>query len=60
MSLAAEELRYIEELKENTREIKELLKSILATLEVLEDRYLLEQIRESEKQIENGEYERFI
>ncbi len=42
------------------REIKDLLKSILATLEGLEDKYLVEQIRESDEQIKRGEYERFI
>ena len=54
------DMEYIREIRENTREIKELLKSILATLEVLEDKYLVEQIRESDEQIKRGEYERFI
>ncbi len=51
---------YMEEIRENTTEIKELLNSILATLEVLEDRYLMEQIRESEEDIEKGRHERFV
>jgi len=54
------DIEYMHEIRENTREIKELLKSILSTLEVLEDRYLVEQIRESDEQIKRGEYERFI
>ena len=53
------DMEYMREIRENTREIKELLQSILATLEVLEDRYLIEQIRESDEQIKRGEYERF-
>ena len=60
MEAVGMEASYMREIRENTREIKELLKSILATLEVLEDRYLVEQIRESEEQIKRGEYERFI
>ena len=57
---ASVDMEYMREIRENTREIKELLKSILATLEVLEDKYLVEQIRESDEQIRKGEYERFI
>ncbi len=57
---AGAEMDYIREVRENTKEIKELLKSILATLEVLEDRFLVEQIWESEEQIKRGEYERFL
>ena len=53
------DMEYMREIRENTREIKELLQSILATLEVLEDRYLIEQMRESDEQIKRGEYERF-
>ncbi len=53
------DMEYMREIRENTREIKELLKSILATLEVLEDRELFEQIMESDEQIKRGEYERF-
>ncbi len=56
---ASMDIEYMREIRENTREIKELLQSILATLEVLEDRYLVEQIRESDEQIKRGEYERF-
>ena len=51
---------YIWEVEENTREIKKLLESTLATLEVLEDRILVEQIKESDEQIKKGEYERFV
>ena len=57
---ASVDMEYMREIRENTKEIKELLKSILATLEILEDRYLVEQIRESDEQIRRGEYERFI
>ncbi len=53
-------MRYLKEVRDNTREIKELLKSILETLEILEDEYLLDQVRESEEQIKKGEYERFL
>ncbi len=60
MEAGVMEMNYIREVRENTKEIKELLKSILATLEVLEDRILIEQIRESEEQVKKGEYERFI
>ena len=60
MDAVGVETSYMKEIRENTREIKELLKSILATLEVLEDRYLVEQIMESEEQIKKGEYERFV
>jgi len=51
---------YVKEVKESIEEIKKLLYSILETLEILEDRKLMEQIRESERQIERGEYERFL
>ncbi|MHA1582863.1 MAG: hypothetical protein ACTSYM_10290 [Candidatus Baldrarchaeia archaeon] len=51
---------YVREVKESIEEIKKLLYGILETLEILEDRELMEQIRESEKQIERGEYERFL
>ncbi|EDY35109.1 hypothetical protein ABOONEI_2651 [Aciduliprofundum boonei T469] len=60
MSISKSELNYLKEVKENTEEIKNLLRSILETLEVLEDKYLIEQIRESEEQIKKGEYERFL
>jgi len=51
---------YVREVKKSIEEIKKLLYGILETLEILEDRELMEQIRESEKQIERGEYERFL
>ncbi len=60
MEAVSADMEYMREIRENTREIKELLKSILATLEILEDKYLVEQIRESDEQIKRGEYERFI
>ena len=60
MEPGAIEMDYIREVEENTREIKKLLESILATLEVLEDRILVEQIKESDEQIKKGEYERFV
>ena len=60
MEAVSGDMEYMHEIRENTREIKELLRSILVTLEVLEDKYLVEQIRESDEQIKRGEYERFI
>ena len=51
MSISKSELNYLKEVKENTEEIKNLLRSILETLEVLEDKYLIEQIKVSEEQI---------
>ena len=51
---------YVREVKKSIEEIKKLLYSILETLEILGDRELMEQIRESGKQIERGEYERFL
>ncbi len=60
MSISKSELNYLKEVKENTEEIKNLLRSILETLEVLEDKYLIEQIKVSEEQIKKGEYERFL
>ena len=54
------ESEYLKEVKSSIEDIKKLLQEILETLEILEDKTMMEQINESEKEIEKGEYERFL